>query len=79
MLSWLIRGLPASRARRPATCSGEQPAAMRYGGGTARVLPEGLTMDGAKTRIMNATLAWLYLHEQSNLFQNHGSIGTSSG
>lgn len=48
---------------------------MRYGGGTARVLPEGLTTDSAKTRIMNATLAWLYLHEQSHLFQNHGAIG----
>jgi hypothetical protein len=50
-----------------------------YGAGTKRVLPAGLSTEDAKTRIMNSALAWLYLHEQSHLFQNHGRIGQELG
>ena len=54
-------------------------SSLGYGDGIKRVLPPELSTDGAKLRIMNSTLAWLYLHEQSHLFQNHGHVGAALG
>ncbi len=50
-----------------------------FGDGIVRVLPAGLTASDATVRIMNGVLAWLYLHEQSHLFQMHGAIAGELG
>ena len=50
---------------------------LAYGDGVRRVLPAELTPEDATTRIMNSVLAWLYLHEQSHLFQNHGIVAAT--
>ncbi|GGB75436.1 hypothetical protein [Blastomonas aquatica] len=50
---------------------------LAYGDGTRCVLPVELAPEEATTRIMNSVLAWLYLHEQSHLFQNHGVVAAT--
>jgi hypothetical protein len=52
---------------------------LAYGDGIVRVLPADLTTEDATLRIMNSLLAWVYLHEQSHLFQNHGPIARATG
>lgn len=45
-----------------------------FGNGPKCVLPPDLDPAVAKEKFFRISLAWLYLHEQSHLFQGHGSI-----
>lgn len=48
-----------------------------YGAGRV-TLPPGLSVDEAADQMFRLAMAWLYLHEQAHLFQNHTSLTTSS-
>jgi hypothetical protein len=52
--------------------------AIRSGEGRDPVIPGGLDADGAKSLMFEISVAWLYLHEQSHLFQGHTAIASES-
>lgn len=49
-------------------------SAIDYGQGRVNVIPAELDAVEARTTFLRASMAWIYLHEQAHLFQNHGPI-----
>lgn len=45
-----------------------------YGQGPKQVLPIDLTPGSARDKFLSSSIAWVFLHEQAHLFQNHGVI-----
>jgi hypothetical protein len=48
-----------------------------YGQGPKQVLPIGLGPKSAREKFLSSSIAWVFLHEQAHLFQNHGPIFAS--
>lgn len=47
---------------------------MDFGNGPKQILPSDLDSENARNKFFQISLAWIYLHEQAHLFQNHGSL-----
>lgn len=48
-----------------------------YGQGPKLVLPMDLGPESAREKFVSSSIAWIFLHEQAHLFQNHGPIFAS--
>ena len=48
-----------------------------YGQGPKQVLPIDLEPESAREKFLSSSIAWVFLHEQAHLFQNHGPIFAS--
>jgi hypothetical protein len=48
-----------------------------YGQGPKQVFPMGLGPKSAREKFLRSSIAWVFLHEQAHLFQNHGPIFAS--